>query len=109
VTKRGGRYLVGCSSITSQNPAHGMAAYRELQRYLVQEQWRTNPMPAFACPAGEAAAIAPKIPKLLAMYMMLGAKICGPPALDQEFKTIDFLTFMDLQSLAPKTIARYFT
>ena len=31
----------------------------------------------------------------------LGAKICGPPAFDREFKTIDFLTLMDLNNLTP--------
>jgi putative hemolysin len=109
VTKRGGRYLIGCSSLTSQDPAFGMSAYRELQRYLVAEQWRTNPLPAFVCPVAETAAATPKIPKLLTMYLVLGAKICGPPALDKEFKTIDFLTLMDLHALSPKTLARYFS
>jgi putative hemolysin len=109
VTKRGCRYLVGCSSLTSQDPGVGIAAYHELQRYLVEEPWRTNPLPEFACLGGEPPTAAPKIPKLLTMYLMLGARICGPPALDREFKTIDFLTFMDLHSLSPKTIARYFT
>jgi putative hemolysin len=40
-------------------------------------------------------------PKLLRTYLALGAKICGPPAFDREFKTIDFLTLIDLNSLAP--------
>jgi len=26
----------------------------------------------------------------------LSAKICGPPAIDRDFKTIDFLTLLDL-------------
>jgi putative hemolysin len=38
---------------------------------------------------------------LLRAYLSLGAKICGPPALDTDFKTIDFLTFLDLEALAP--------
>lgn len=106
VTGRGCRYLIGCSSLTSQDPALGMAAYRKLQTYLVAEQWRTVPLPAFACVA-EPHPVAPKIPKLLNAYLTFGAKICGPPALDKEFKTIDFLTFHDLQSMSPKTLARY--
>jgi putative hemolysin len=40
-----------------------------------------------------------KIPKLLRAYLTLGAKICGPPALDRQFKTIDFLTLLDLETL----------
>ncbi|HWF18514.1 MAG TPA: GNAT family N-acyltransferase [Verrucomicrobiae bacterium] len=108
ITSKGCRYLVGCSSLTSQDPAVGMAAYRELQPCLVREEWRTMPLPPFACDA-EPAATAPKIPKLLSAYLALGSKICGPPALDREFKTIDFLTFLDLYSLSPKSVARYLT
>jgi putative hemolysin len=40
-----------------------------------------------------------KIPKLLRAYLTLGAKICGPPALDRQFKTIDFLTLLDLETM----------
>ncbi|HEX4646952.1 MAG TPA: hemolysin, partial [Verrucomicrobiae bacterium] len=61
---------------------------------------------AFAC-VSNGAVSPPKIPKLLAAYLSLGAKICGPPALDHQFKTIDFLTFMDLNSVSAKTAARY--
>lgn len=104
----GCRYLVGCSSLTSQDPAAGMAAYRELQGYLVREELRSKPLPAFAC-AAEPSRITPKIPKLLSAYLTLGSQICGPPALDREFKTIDFLTFLDLGSLSPKSVARYLT
>ena len=45
------------------------------------------------------AADPPKIPKLLRAYLSIGAKICGPPALDREFKTIDFLTLLDWHEL----------
>lgn len=107
VTARNCHYLVGCSSLTSQDAAVGMAAYAELERYLVREEWRTNPLPQFVCHADGVKAPAPKIPKLLTAYLMLGAKICGPPALDKEFKTIDFLTFLDLNSVPARTMARY--
>jgi putative hemolysin len=106
---RGSRYLVGCSSITSQEPAVGIAAYRALSSFLVDEQFRTNPLPAYDCGEGHAEIQSPKIPKLLSAYLALGAKICGRPAIDREFKTIDFLTFLDLQSLSPKNVARYLT
>jgi putative hemolysin len=106
-TSRGCSYLIGCSSLTSQDPALGLAAYRDLQRHLVPQQWRTTPLPAFACSAAEPAAASPKIPKLLTAYLAFGAKICGPPALDREFKTIDFLTFIDFDSMPQKILARY--
>ena len=94
----GARYLVGCCSLTSQDPSVGAAAYRALQSRLAPVAWHTVPQPAFACSLGAEAAEAPKIPRLLSAYLALGAAICGPPALDREFRTIDFLTWLDLQS-----------
>lgn len=105
--RQGCRYLIGCSSLTSQDPAIGMAAFQDLQRYLVPEELRTRPLPAFVCPMDHPPVPAPKIPKLLAAYLTFGARICGPPAMDREFKTIDFLTLQDLNSLPAKVAARF--
>jgi len=104
----GGRYLIGCSSLTSQDAAVGASAYAELCRHhLVATERRTHPRAIFNCPLDQLAEDAPKIPKLLRAYLSLGAKICGPPALDRQFKTIDFLTFLDLESL-PATVRQRF-
>jgi putative hemolysin len=46
-------------------------------------------------------------PKLLRAYLSLGAKICGPPALDRRFKTIDFLTLMDLETMPAAARQRF--
>jgi putative hemolysin len=95
-----GRYLFGCSSITSQDPAVGASAYADLcRRHLAQPQWRTNPLAAYDCSLNQLAAETVKIPKLLRAYLTLGAKVCGPPALDRQFKTIDFLTLLDLETM----------
>jgi putative hemolysin len=48
-----------------------------------------------------------QIPKLLRAYLTMGAKICGAPALDTQFKTIDFLTLLDLDSLHPLARMRF--
>ena len=99
-TARGGRYLFGCSSLTSQDAKVGATAYAELcRKHLVEPQWRTCPLPAYDCSIAELAAEPVKIPKLLRAYLTLGAKICGPPALDRQFKTIDFLTLLDLETM----------
>ena len=95
---RGARYLVGCSSLTSQDEADGAAAYAALARHLAPLPWRTTPTAAFACAMHPAAARPPKIPRLLSAYLALGAGICGPPAIDREFRTIDFLTWIDTHS-----------
>jgi len=98
--RHAGRYLFGCSSITSQDPAAGASAYAELcRRHLAPPQWRTRPLAAYDCSLNQLAAEPVKIPKLLRAYLTLGAKICGPPALDRQFKTIDFLTLLDLETM----------
>jgi len=97
---RGCRYLVGCSSLTSQDPAEGAAAYLKLgPEHLVEARFRTHPVGPFICSLDGVADRNPKIPPLLRAYLSFGARICGAPALDREFKTIDFLTWMDLDTL----------
>ena len=60
--------------------------------------WSTVPLPTFACALDGAAVAAPRVPRLLSAYLALGAGICGPPAIDREFRTIDFLTWLDIES-----------
>lgn len=106
--ERGGRYLIGCSSLTSQNPAEGVTLYQALKdKYLAPEPWQTFPMPGFECMA-EPLPAPVRAPKLMSAYFSIGAKICGPPALDGEFQTIDFLTLVDLQAL-PENVATRFS
>lgn len=106
--QRGARILLGCSSITSQDPAVGASGYSELCRnHLVSPRWRTRPLPEYDCPLHHLSEEPVKIPKLLRAYLSVGAKICGPPALDRSFKTIDFLTLLDLESLPPAVRQRF--
>jgi putative hemolysin len=103
----GARYLVGCSSLTSQAPSHGLAVYEDLREYRVAPALRTEPQPAFVLPAAPHTQARTQVPKLLRTYLAIGAKICGPPAIDRDFKTIDFLTLLDLQNLHRRIRARF--
>lgn len=98
--ERGARYLIGCSSITSQDPEVGAAAYRQLLPHCAPPAWRTRPVPAMACALNNVAPQPAAIPRLLSAYLAMGAAICGEPAIDREFRTIDFLTWVDIQSPA---------
>ena len=100
---QGARYLIGCSSFTTQDAAVGAAAYQQLLPHLAPPAWQTQPQPEFACPLDAVAAPAPRIPRLLSAYLALGSAICGPPALDRAFKTVDFLTWIDVH--APAVVA----
>jgi putative hemolysin len=102
----GARFLVGCSSLTSQDASIGAAAFEALSAHLAPPEWRTVPTPCFACPVGDSAIVPPRIPRLLSAYLALGACICGPPAIDREFRTIDFLTWLDVESPTLQAVQR---
>ena len=106
--ERKARYLLGCSSLTSQDPALGHAMYARLApEYLAPEPYRTSPLPAYALPDVEPLAVCPRPPRLLRTYLSVGSNICGKPALDREFGTIDFLTLIDLALMPAATSARF--
>ncbi len=105
---QGARYLIGCSSLTSQDCGIGAATWQRLRPHLAPAPWRTLPMPDYVCPLDRLAENAPKTPKLLAAYLSLGAKMCSPPAIDRDFGTIDFLTLVDMESpVQARRLARF--
>lgn len=106
---RQARYLIGCSSLTSQDPAIGAAthAYFLEKGFHADPRLCTVPTPAFECSLGVIATTCPPPPKLLRTYLSIGAKICGPPAIDREFGTIDFLTLLDLNTLTETAKAHF--
>jgi putative hemolysin len=147
--ERKARFLIGCSSLTSQDPREGAAMYEQLRaKFLVRPEFRTVPHVEFALgPKATRGRVAlqslretdrsaeqfcatrfgvrgvfaplsqPTRPgstppatassKLLRAYLAIGAKICGPPAIDREFSTIDFLTLLDIQAL-PAIVRAHF-
>jgi putative hemolysin len=114
-TDMGLRYLVGCSSLNSQDPCEGWQMYHQLENFRVCPEFATEPTAAYACPSEQqgpnaqplpCASVAslsamPRVPRLLRTYLAIGARICAPPAWDREFGTIDFLTLLDLKSISP--------
>lgn len=108
--ERDGRYLIGCSSLRGTEPSAASAAFRKLAAlHLASAEWQTAPTPAFSMNEFPKEEIPVEIPKLMSAYFSLGAKICGPPAIDREFGTIDFLTLLDLESLSAGVARRYFS
>lgn len=122
------RYLIGCSSINSQDPAEGWQMYSQLERCWVLPEFETAPTAAYACPIepqGAPAQPSPcpsdrslpsppaspptqcKVPKLLRTYLAIGARIAAPPAWDRAFGTIDFLTLLDLKLLSTSARNRF--
>lgn len=108
------RYLMGCSSLNSQNPVEGWQLYGQLQNFRVSPEFETLPTPAYACPtehegihADDSTGATIKVPKLLRTYLAIGARIAAPPAWDRDFGTIDFLTLLDLKQLSAAARNRF--
>lgn len=106
------RYLFGCCSLTSQDPHVARATYEFLRSgSFLHPTIQVPPLPHFVCYPPDFVpdpAVSVKLPALFAGYLKLGAKITGEPALDREFKTIDFLTLVDVQALDESTLRAFF-
>jgi putative hemolysin len=103
----GGRYMMGCCSLTSQDPDMGYAVHDSLAAWMVEPALQTVAKGEFVMPERVAEIPETRAPKLLRAYLTIGAKICSGPAIDREFKTIDFLTILDLQTLHPRMAKRF--
>ena len=103
------RYLIGCSSVPSQDAATGWAMYHQLAPFLSAPEWRTQPTAGYRLPAPPSDTAVPEVkaPKLLKTYLAVGARICSEPAWDRAFGTIDFLTLQDMQELTPAARGRF--
>jgi len=101
------RYLIGCSSLNSRDPQEGWSLYRQLHDFLAVDSLCTRATPAYALPAWTGEEREVRVPRLLRTYIAVGARICGEPAWDREFGTIDFLTLLDLAQLSPAARSRF--
>jgi putative hemolysin len=106
------RYLFGCSSLTSQNAVEGRAVMDLLERKgNVHPEFRVEPQPHCRCydEGLELDADFPaKLPTLFRIYLRHGARVCGPPAIDRQFKTIDYLVIFDVDAMDPHMFKTYF-
>ncbi|MGE0554204.1 MAG: GNAT family N-acetyltransferase [Gemmatimonadales bacterium] len=106
------RYLFGCCSVNSQDPEVGLAVHAHLETIdAVHRDVRVMPRPGYECRrVGPPTASPPAshVPALFQTYLALGAKACGPPAIDRDFKTIDWLVMLDVGRIDPATHRAFF-
>ena len=100
------KYLFGCCSLTSQDPVLG----KQVMDHLVREDhvhtgFQITPQPGWECYDEENPPELPatdekiRLPQLFMIYLRYGAKVCGPPAIDRFFRTIDYLVVLDIDDL----------
>lgn len=113
LTENRKRYLFGCCSIPSQDFTEGQKAYRQLVRDgFLHPDLHVSPREDYLATSDdfltEDDGQDTKIPKLFETYLRIGAKICGEPVIDRNFKTIDFLVIVDTQNLPGKYFKMFF-
>jgi len=106
------RYFFGCNSLTTESELEGW----RMMRYLtchghVHPEFLVDPQPGYSCsspaPATPEDEMPLEIPPLFGIYLRYGAKVCGPPAHDSLFHTIDFLTVVDLDEMDERTFQNF--
>jgi putative hemolysin len=105
------RWLFGCCSLTTQDPADGHRALAHLrERGVIHPSLWVPALAEYDCgaPAGAVSGTGVKLPELFEIYLRYGSRIIGPPALDRRFKTIDFLVLLDVAGLSPRAHRMFF-
>lgn len=106
------RFLFGCSSLTSQDPGEGKAFMDEMaKRGHLHPDFEIQPQPGFECYPSNLIGVVDRtvrIPPLFRIYLRHGAKVCGPPAIDRDFKTIDFLVLFDIDHMDARMFETFF-
>ncbi|MBW4614777.1 MAG: GNAT family N-acetyltransferase [Desmonostoc vinosum HA7617-LM4] len=99
----GKQYFFGCASLLTQSPWQAASAYNYFQQHnLMHPSILVHPNSQFCLelPQDCADACHVEIPKIVQAYLNIGAKICSLPAIDRQFKTIDFLTISNIADFA---------
>lgn len=93
------RFIFGCCSLTSQDPEEGLAMYEHLGEIgALWTEYDVRVRPDYLCELPENWVLTyPKVemPRLMRIYLNYGMKIASRPAVDREFKTIDYLLLAD--------------
>jgi putative hemolysin len=97
------QYFFGCVSLPTQCPSQAACVYDYFQQNnLMHPQILLDPNSTYSLelPPYCVDECNVKIPNILQAYFSIGAKICSRPALDRQFKTIDFLIISNLNKYA---------
>lgn len=105
------RYLMGCGSIhsTSAEMASQVYAFLKEKDAIAGEEFRVVPKPDFQIPGfdenyfvEDTKVLTKSVPALIKGYLRAGAKICGIPAIDRIFGTIDVFILFDRTLITEK-------
>jgi len=103
-------HLFGCASFHTSNVKEMAAAFAYLKLYhSAPNKYHVTPLPRCAMDlpfqfltSNEIKESYKKFPPLIKGYLRLGAMICGEPAYDKEFGTVDFLIVLEKEQITNK-------
>ncbi len=107
------RYLFGCCSIFTQDFNEAVSAFAKLNSDgFFDENFKVSPTQKclFTTKEKLSATFIGEftLPKLFVSYLKMGSKICSEPAIDREFKTVDFFLFFDIKAISEKYYKMFF-
>ncbi|WGV26922.1 GNAT family N-acetyltransferase [Halotia branconii] len=94
------KYFFGCASLLTQCAKEATCAYLYFQQNnLMHSSILVNPNLQYYLETSSESldTCHVEIPNILQAYLNIGAKICSLPAIDRQFKTIDFLTMSNIE------------
>jgi len=103
-------HLFGCASFHTNNAKEMAAAFAYLKLYhSAPDKYQVTPLPQCTMnlpfqflTSNEIEESYRKFPPLMKGYLRLGAMICGEPAYDKEFGTVDFLIILEKEQITNK-------
>jgi putative hemolysin len=108
------RFLFGCGSLYTTRLDEVSEIYSMLKRkFYAREAYRVAP--AAHCKfegldsdvkTDDEQSLFVKLPSLIKGYLRIGALVCGPPALDEEFGTADFFLLLDFSTMSSDYLRR---
>lgn len=106
------RWFFGCNSLPTESHLEGQRMMQFLRIHgHVHQQLKASPRASYACHRQQEGhpddSLPLQIPSLFGIYLRYGAKVCGPPAHDRRFHSIDFFTVVDLQEMDERTFQNF--
>ncbi|NVD34657.1 GNAT family N-acetyltransferase [Marinobacter lutaoensis] len=98
-------YLIGCASIGMSDGGHRAwrIANHLQETYLAGESFRVTPRRELPHLTQTTPPDRPvEVPPLIRAYMRLGARVCGAPCWDPEFRCADLLVLLEVEKLSAR-------
>ena len=102
--------VFGSCALPSQDETLALTVHHHLEKLGASHPTlRVPPLPETACCTPVAVPFRDHhIPDLFQAYLTLGAKLLGPPAVDRDFKTVNWLVLLDVNDLDQPTFRSFF-